>query len=71
MEESYKEVYFGEYCKTCAHELLPEGKDPCHECLNNPVNVYSHKPVCWKEKEANEKRRPHRPTQENGPKRSI
>lgn len=50
MEEIYKEVYFGEYCKTCKHEKLAEDKDPCHECLNNPMNAYSHKPVCWEEK---------------------
>lgn len=45
MDEGYKEVYFGEYCKTCEHETLAEDIDPCHDCLNNPVNVYSHKPV--------------------------
>lgn len=50
MEDTYKEVYFGEYCKTCEHETLAEDIDPCHDCLNNPVNVYSHKPVNWKEK---------------------
>ena len=49
MENIYKEVYFGEYCKTCKHYKLQENKEPCHECLNNPVNVYSHKPVNWEE----------------------
>lgn len=47
MEDRYKEVYFGEYCNTCKYSSLDEDKDPCHECLNNPVNVYSHKPVNW------------------------
>lgn len=51
MEEVYKEVYFGEYCKTCKHQMLDEDKDPCHECLNNPVNVYSHKPVKYERAE--------------------
>lgn len=50
MEENYKEVYFNEYCKTCEHDNLSETEDPCDECLNNPVNLYSHKPVKWKEK---------------------
>lgn len=50
MEESYKEVYFGEYCKTCKHEKLAENEDPCDECLNHPANAYSHKPVKWEEK---------------------
>ena len=50
MEESYKEVYFDQYCKTCEHEKLKEIDDPCDECLNNPVNLYSHKPVKFKSK---------------------
>lgn len=51
MEELYKEVYYSQYCSTCKHRDLPEDKDPCHECLNNPTNVYSHKPVNWKERD--------------------
>lgn len=47
MEESYKEVYFHEYCKTCKHEKVEEDKEPCHDCLNEPVNVFSHRPICW------------------------
>lgn len=50
MEEIYKEVYFDRYCKTCEHENLDESEDPCNECLENPKNTYSHKPVNWKEK---------------------
>lgn len=51
MKNSSKEVYFEEYCKTCQHEQVPEEYDPCDTCLGYPVNEYSHKPVCWKEKE--------------------
>lgn len=51
MEDSYKEVYFGVYCKECKYELKDEADEPCHDCLNEPVNVYSHKPVKFKEKE--------------------
>lgn len=50
MEDNYKEVYFDQYCKTCEHENLPETDDPCDECLQETVNVYSHKPVKWEEK---------------------
>lgn len=50
MEDLYKEVYFEKYCKTCKHEKLEEQKDPCNECLESPVNLYSHKPVRWEEK---------------------
>lgn len=45
MEDTYKEVYFSQYCKTCKYEKLAESEDPCDSCLNEPVNVYSHKPV--------------------------
>ena len=45
-----KEVYFGEYCKTCKYEKLSEQDDPCYDCLNNPINEDSHKPIRWEEK---------------------
>jgi hypothetical protein len=50
MDEQYKEVYFGQYCKTCKHNELEENKDPCDECLSEPINLHSHKPVKWEEK---------------------
>jgi hypothetical protein len=51
MEEMYFEVDFHKYCKTCKHEKLDETKDPCNECLDQPKNLYSCKPVNYKEKE--------------------
>ena len=51
MEHPYKEVYFDEYCKSCKYEKTDEKDDPCDECMMNPVNLYSHKPVNWKQKE--------------------
>ncbi len=50
MEDVYKEVYFDQYCKNCKYKDLKESDDPCDECLNEPVNLYSHKPVKWEEK---------------------
>lgn len=50
MEESYKEVYFDQYCKNCKYEKLKEEEDPCCRCLEHPVNLYSHKPVMYEEK---------------------
>ena len=50
MEHDYQEVYFDDFCKKCKHEGLEEIKDPCHECLSNPVNLYTHKPVKYEEK---------------------
>ena len=50
MEESYKEVYFDQYCKKCKHGKLKEEEKPCCECLEHPINTYSHKPVMYEEK---------------------
>ena len=55
MEIFDKEVYYYKYCKSCKHKNDPEDSDPCHECLSNPCNEHSHKPVCWEEKIANER----------------
>lgn len=51
MDEHYHEVYFYQYCKTCKYEKVPQGKDPCHECLSEPANLCSHKPARYEEKE--------------------
>ena len=50
MEQEYKEVYFHEHCKTCKHAKKKETEEPCDECLNEPINLHSHKPVKWAEK---------------------
>lgn len=49
MEGDYKIVHFDKYCDTCKHKATAENKKPCHECLNNPTNIDSHKPVNWEE----------------------
>ena len=51
MENDFKEVYFHQYCKTCKYKDIPEAAIPCCECLNEPSNVNSHKPVRWEEQE--------------------
>lgn len=53
MELIDKEVYFHIYCEKCAYKDVPESDDPCHECLNYPVNQNSHKPINFKEAEKN------------------
>ena len=52
MAELNKEkiVDFCEYCGCCIHEKCDEHEDPCDECLSNPVNIWSHKPVKFIEK---------------------
>lgn len=47
MIDKNNEVLFGEYCKTCKYERYSETDSPCAECLAEPVNLYSHKPVKW------------------------
>ena len=43
----YKEVYFNEYCDTCKYSDVDDVKDPCNECLGEPANLHSHKPVYY------------------------
>ena len=50
IDNSEKEVYFYKYCKTCKYAELKGDEEPCNECLANPTNTYSHKPVNYKEK---------------------
>lgn len=47
MDDRYKEVHFGEYCKTCKYLETDENdvNSPCWDCLQEPVNLYSHMPV--------------------------
>ena len=51
MDERYKEVYFNLYCEKCEYKDVPVKDGPCDECLENPINLYSHKPVNYKEKD--------------------
>ena len=39
-----------EYCKKCKYEHKLQSEDPCHDCLNNPSNVHSTKPINFEEK---------------------
>lgn len=51
LDDGMKFVDFGYYCKSCKHEKLEEYEEPCYDCLEEPVNQYSHKPVYYEEKE--------------------
>ena len=50
MGDDQKEVYFDQYCKACKYEKLDESEYPCGDCLNNPANTYSYKPVKYEER---------------------
>ena len=51
MDEGIKEVYFHKYCKNCQYRDNKEDEEPCDECLNEPWNTNSHKPLYFKDKE--------------------
>ena len=44
-------VRFDEWCSKCKHCTTDEVKDPCNECLDNPVNTNSKQPVMYEEKD--------------------
>ena len=49
-----KIVEYDKYCKTCQHSTLisnpetGEMPEPCNECLGEPTNVNSKKPIRYK-----------------------
>lgn len=47
MEIVDKFVDFYSHCKSCKHCSKKETESPCDECLEEPVNAYSSKPVRW------------------------
>lgn len=49
MEDRYLEVDFDKYCRTCKYYDLNEIFDPCNNCLQNGVNLHSHKPTEYQE----------------------
>lgn len=51
-----KEVRFDIYCPKCKHYEKSEKEDPCYQCLDNPMNEHSNKPVYYDEKEVSEKK---------------
>ena len=53
IDNQYTFVNFNKYCKKCKHYSVDDikGKEPCNECLSNPVNLNSKKPVKYEEKE--------------------
>lgn len=50
MTNDLKEVYFGQYCRLCKHFDKTDDQEPCSQCLEESVNLNSHKPVKWEEK---------------------
>lgn len=51
MDNIERIVDFKKYCETCKHKDVNEVKDPCDDCLDNPMNTNSRKPMYYEEKE--------------------
>lgn len=51
VDSDLREVNYEKYCIICKHAECPEHEDPCFECLDNPLNYCTEKPVKWEEKE--------------------
>lgn len=54
-DSEYREVYFGDYCPKCKYEDLEECNEPCNECLDNPINLNTHRPVKFEKQKKKEK----------------
>lgn len=50
-----KIVDFHKYCELCEYSELSESDDPCFDCLSEPVNTYSHRPIKFKHKTSQKK----------------
>lgn len=48
--DGYKEVRYDVYCPQCKHEKESMDADTCNACLEEPTNLYSHKPVKFEPK---------------------
>jgi len=40
-------VDFALYCPKCKYWTTNEKEEPCNECMAQPTNEYSAKPVCY------------------------
>lgn len=51
IENEYKEVKFNEYCPKCKFKDRKNEQVPCCYCMDEPLNLHSHKPMKFEEKE--------------------
>lgn len=50
MDEQEIIVDFCKWCSKCAHEKKKETENPCFECLDEPTNLNTDKPIHFEEK---------------------
>lgn len=51
-----KFVDFHKYCPKCQYKNYLGTMEPCTDCIDEPVNEESHKPVYFKERENSRKK---------------
>ena len=44
-EDELHEVNYAKYCAKCKYSSYPDYSDECNDCLYEPMNAYSRKPV--------------------------
>lgn len=47
MEIIDKIVDFEKFCKTCTHCNIEGFEDPCNDCLDNPTNTHTQRPIYY------------------------
>ena len=57
MQGDLKEVYFDEYCCNCKYFSNSESDEPCLSCLEEAGNTDSHKPMKYKGKSENARKK--------------
>ncbi len=49
IENTQMMVRYDKWCDRCKHRDIPENDDPCEQCLDNPINENSEKPIYFEE----------------------
>ena len=49
-ETDNRMVRYDLWCDKCKHKTINENDEPCEECLSNPINTHTEKPVKFEEK---------------------
>lgn len=57
MEYPEKFVEFDKFCENCKYKDVKQDEEPCNECLENPVNEHSIKPIKFEKQETKEKKK--------------
>lgn len=48
MDDDYTGYDFNDFCKICMYSDLLECEEPCCDCLENPIDLYSRTPTEYK-----------------------